>query len=74
MRGVVRPNMNGMWFVGDFACDGSSTLFQLGTTMVPRRNQVNKSKRLRQELDLALKCDNFKRVTTIAAVIHREFP
>ena len=72
LRGVVRPNMNGNWFVGDFACCSSDDLFRCEDPGAePRRFVPDQPKRLRAEIDKALKNSDYARVEVLARVLQR---
>ena len=72
VRGIVRTNMNGMWYVGDFACASSHELFLCEDPAAePRRLVPKQLERLRGEIDKALKVNDYRRVETLARVIQR---
>lgn len=72
MRGAVRTNMNGMWSVGDFTYVPSGYLFLCDPATVPRRSVSGQPKRLRSELEKALKRGDYGRVEVLARVIRLE--
>ena len=66
--GIVRPNMNGMWSVGDFTYVPSYELF-LDPTGEPRRKTKDQAGRLRTELDKSLEACDYPRVSAIAGAL-----
>lgn len=72
MRGVVRPNMNGMWFVGDFACVSSHEVLSCDNPdREPPRLVPKQLERLHREATKALEAKNYRRLSAIGAAAAR---
>lgn len=69
-RGVARPNMGGMWFVGDFAVASECRLFRCERPDLEPRRLPN-PKRTREEIEKALKANNYRRVEKIARAMQK---
>lgn len=70
-RGVVHPNMNGMWSVGDFAYVSSGALFSCDPSVEPRRSLPGQQARLEAELQKAVTAQDYGRAEVLARVLGR---
>jgi hypothetical protein len=75
LRGVAYPNMNGMWWVDT----GAGRIWPQGGMLLspdvptrPNRDQSCRMKRLREELDKAVKTEAWKRVESIGRALQME--
>ena len=71
-RGVVHPNMNGMWFVGDFAYVSSRDLFYCDPSHERRRFVAGQQRRLRAEIEKSVEACDYPRVEALARVLASE--